>query len=954
MEISKEFVEKLTNILNSYYDTYTKEYELEAKIKTNITKDVFNYVINYYMSVLNIDNVVPIKRLDVFDDTYNRVSIETDDNIKKYCMGKTQELNEKIITKKNIQGIKPLVFDEIDNINFKIDLKKEQVIKKLSKKFDIKNYRLKEIYSIINKNLKYDFSIVKEYDEDNFLKEEVDNKYEIEIEVIHDENKLNPKDFLYSILELCLAIINDDGNMINKKEQIEIFEEYFNFIYPTKNIEDAKKNPKSYFPGPQPVTLMKKNIIPKGVDNTSIQENYTITEKADGERMLLYFNNKGNCYLVNNRLKFIKLNITNIELKNSIFDGEYITETKSKNKLYGIFDVYYLNGNIVANKPLISNDINESRLNIIKNSIKKINNKTIFAKQFKYGNDIFKESKDILNSIKADLYDYKTDGIIFTPKDLIVGADFANDEYKLGGTWRKTFKWKPAEDNTIDFLVKTNKGEIMIDNKLHKVLTLYSGYNPAMWDPLTVYKFITSGFEKEKNKKNLYIKKEFIPSGESEDVCLAYIEIDNDMVYAKNKDIINDNSIVEFSYDQKNKKWIPLRVRKDKTELLKFGLSGTANDYSTAISIWQTIKRPITYEMITGDVKLTRDDIEEDDIYYYRTTTRDKFASINMLTFHNKYIKSMLFSKLKGKGTSLMDISCGKGGDLNKFLLNGFKKVFGSDIKKDNIENPQDGVYARLIDNRNYKPKVHNYVFAPLDASKKFSKEYFNSIQNTDDRNALQLLAGLDQKYTQNKYFGFINEPFDVISCQFTIHYFFDKEEHLDNVVWNINKYLKPGGYFIGTTMDGKKVEKLLEKNDEVTSKIGDKVIWNIRKNYDDNQSLSVDNKKNWASIEKKEFGREIYVYMESIGIETKEYLFDFDTLVEKLKFFDIHLLDNKELKKLKLENSYENFSQEYDRQAPLHEDIKLNDEEKRFSFLNMWFIFQKKNNNKNATTSQK
>ena len=44
--------------------------------------------------------------------------------------------------------------------------------------------------------------------------------------------------------------------------------------------------------------------------------------------------------------------------------------------------------------------------------------------------------------------------MIFTPINLSVGAKKEGDDSILTGTWNRVFKWKPPEENTIDFLVK--------------------------------------------------------------------------------------------------------------------------------------------------------------------------------------------------------------------------------------------------------------------------------------------------------------------------------------------------------------------------------------------------------------------------------------------------------------------------------------------------------------------
>ena len=87
----------------------------------------------------------------------------------------------------------------------------------------------------------------------------------------------------------------------------------------------------------------------------------------------------------------------------------------------------------------------------------------IRAKTF-YSNidsDIYSQCKTILDGVNDDtLFNYETDGLIFTPSDKSVGSDVSNKLTKPRKiTWNYSLKWKPAEFNTIDFLVTTLKDE---------------------------------------------------------------------------------------------------------------------------------------------------------------------------------------------------------------------------------------------------------------------------------------------------------------------------------------------------------------------------------------------------------------------------------------------------------------------------------------------------------------
>jgi hypothetical protein len=58
--------------------------------------------------------------------------------------------------------------------------------------------------------------------------------------------------------------------------------------------------------------------------------------------------------------------------------------------------------------------------------------------------------------------------------------------------------------------------------------------------------------------------------------------------------------------------------------------------------------------------------------------------------------------------------------------------------------------------------------------------------------------------------YGVNRESIDGIVCNFAIHYMCDTAENIKNFISFVAKLLKPGGMFIFTTMDGKKVHEQL------------------------------------------------------------------------------------------------------------------------------------------------
>ena len=87
----------------------------------------------------------------------------------------------------------------------------------------------------------------------------------------------------------------------------------------------------------------------------NINSPYTVTDKADGARKLLFINSKGKIYLIdtNMHLHFTGSITKHNKYFNSILDGEHVLTDKSGNfiNLYLAFDVYMINTNYVKQYP---------------------------------------------------------------------------------------------------------------------------------------------------------------------------------------------------------------------------------------------------------------------------------------------------------------------------------------------------------------------------------------------------------------------------------------------------------------------------------------------------------------------------------------------------------------------------------------------------------------------------
>ena len=172
----------------------------------------------------------------------------------------------------------------------------------------------------------------------------------------------------------------------------------------------------------------------------------------------------------------------------------------------------------------------------------------------------------------------------------------------------------------------------------------------------------------------------------------------------------------------------------------------------------------------------------------------NKNSSIeNLRKFHN-YIKLQLILQAshETKAKNLLDIACGRGGDLNKWLRTNVKYVLAFDSHKESIFNSIkkgnnfDGAIARFQNiKQSYRNKMPFINFKHLDI---LDKSVLNKINSIDS-----------------------NKIYDVVSCQFALHYFTKNDDNLNHVLNVISSKLKKDGLFIGTATDGDLINNILK-----------------------------------------------------------------------------------------------------------------------------------------------
>lgn len=369
------------------------------------------------------------------------------------------------------------------------------------------------------------------------------------------------------------------------------------------------------------------------------------------------------------------------------------------------------------------------------------------------------------------------------------------------------------------------------------------------------------------------------------------------------------------------------------------------NNFNTANSVWRSIHNPVTEEIITTGNNIP----DESEEKYYRRDVfqkRSKSLTISMQHFHNIIIKNYYlikpicdFLKSKNKSISLLDLACGKGGDIPKWIENGINNVVGIDINKNNIYDKNDGACVRLENFRERYRTVPNTYFLVGDSSKDIS-----SGQAFNDKILWQRLWNSDPHYNTN----YSRTRFHIITMMFALHYMFKNETDLDTFVENIDKNLRNGGYFIGACLDGKAIfDMLIDKlqNEEIVGFKGTKIIWKIKKMYNNDTFPNNENSLNYP----------IDVYMTSINSIITEFLVNFEYFKKKLESKNIKLLNPSQLDEVSISRSTGLFREVYDelsssssyksnRKNSIFQKIKksLTEDEKKISFQSRYFIFKK------------
>jgi len=831
-------------------------------------------------------------------------------------------------------------------------------------------------------------------------------RYEVEVEAIAEEVGDEPM-ILLSKIGQALQGKQRSFALIKNKQRVDVLNSFKAFFgqnnkFPgPKAVTLEKKH-----------LLPPAENTPDTVSLLSLNGGYNVTDKADGLRALLtvYANEKqegGEVYLVDMNMNVYATGLAcdPAVWRGLVLDGEWVQQSKDGSPLntFYAFDILATRGGKDCRPlPFVSSSLAaaeagtegapveiESRYRLLKEAIAGLSmcrqtlklpltqQLSIGIKNFKFAlppapqRQIFVEAAAMLESAK--MAPYETDGLIFTPNALALPSTI--------GTWSAQFKWKPVSKNTVDFLVIAERavdddGNIWADevvqtkirpdtNELvtYKTLRLYVGgvRDPAFKNPRQTILEMLPLPEANTDDYRPIVFHPLDPVDAYASICHVAVATDGretDIAESVIRCVadgqpIESNMIVEMSYNPEAApgwRWIPQRIRWDKTEAYRRGVvGGSLNGEKVADSVWASIHDPITEEMVRGSVEISPEEepvatgapaVEK--LYVAKVDLRNEYKVKNLRDFHNYIKNTTLFGRTLQAGSALLDMGCGKAGDLHKWAAAKVGFVLGIELAEDSLVNPRDGAYRRYLNKKLEYAEVAPMVFVQGRCERPLLTG--DAGITPDDQNLLRVLYGTPGSSSKVPPFltaaglaGKAASKFDVISSMFTLHYFFQDRTTVDGFIQNLADNLKVGGFFIGCCFNGETVYNALAPlalGGVLMGKEGDAEMWSVEKMYD-----SVPDEKTLPDSDAG-LGRKVKVNFITIGEGHEEYLVNFVYLQSRLAEIGIDVLTSAELTAMKLAESSGMFKKTYDEtKGRFSMPAKL----REYSFLNRWFIFRRR-----------
>ena len=875
---------------------------------------------------------------------------------------------------------------------------------------------------------------------------------------------------LHRAIRLVLGGLQDTAYPVGRAERAAVLAEY----------TAVARTARPVFVGPSPVALHRRHLLPPPaladdpMVGASILRDYCVTDKADGQRALLFVSARaaessgggggggssgsGRIYLITPKLDvvFTGMRSPHAACRHLLLDGEHIAHAK----LYAAFDLYAAQDTLLMGLPFDDDATLDATLATLDATDAAAANAanaadaasagrlppfrrarmehyvrllgaepvpgarcalTVRAKRFYAGADLLKQSAALLRTVSATL-EYATDGLIFTPLHTAVCGNVrvrARSEQEERAalaafrppaatlTWNAAYKWKPPKDNSNDFLVHfvTARGAAAPRTFYdadgggapapYRKLWLLCGHNrgdvddagfrrdaarlathmqtrlvPAMLaaappppplaaepdDEVADYNArVGRAFDPDRYRPQVF--RPALPYDPEAHLCRCALVGDtlvqgDSRMRTEAHEPIQNNTVVEFRFDPDARAgwgWVPMRVRHDKTALLRAGKDVFGNHAKTAIDNWHSMHYPVTEAMICGDVAPDAPEQDDDDDVYYRGNSDKQTHALS--AFHNQIVKRVLIERaaLWLGARTLVDFAAGKAGDLFKWNDARLTFVLGLDLSSDNVLNARDGAVARYMGQRGRRAAA--CVFLQADSALNVrSGAAFTKEVVPHSRAVARAIFG-DARAAPGLAPALVNRArggFDLASLQFALHYFWRSRAALHGLLRNLAECVRAGGAFVGTCYDGAQLFARLEAGGGTLLVAGNgRAMLRVARLYG---ARAFEPRPDCV-------GLPVSVYMDSINKEAVEYLVNFDYLDALLAEYGFDLASEDEMVAMQHPRTGEGGRRSFERvyanepraqsRAPggsgRKVDADMTPQECEISFLNRLFVYVKK-----------